>query len=284
MCSIISHRWLLSLAAWANIYARALCHTAVSPHRLLFLGSPENAAILSFWEVVSHWEKTRENKDFFFIQVDCDIMSVVEPEIKLRFGWKWDEVILSRESQHSQQGPGEAAALPLAQPPSQKYSRVQPGSALRITVITSLHSWTLNSGYAQATFWKLCWTGTNLNVNINNISSELTYLYWYKAPESWRCFGWHPKQPKYWPRKIPYNQIISMRIDSTDQRARPTNGAWGGGEGVWARVVVFTLPPASSHLHGPVSPLWGSDWHAGGSAWVCGVLCMEVWDELSAPW
>lgn len=148
MCSIISHRWLLSLAAWANIYA--LCHTPVSPHRLLFLGSPENAAILSFWEVVSHWEKTRENKrhqqEFFFIQVDCDIMSVVEPEIKLRFGWKWVEVILSCESQHNQQGPGEAAALPSTQLPSQKYSCMQPGSALRITVITSLHSWTLNWG------------------------------------------------------------------------------------------------------------------------------------------
>lgn len=48
-------------------------HSAIHPfppHTLLFLGSPKNAAIWSFQEVVSHREETRENKrhrqEFFF--------------------------------------------------------------------------------------------------------------------------------------------------------------------------------------------------------------------------
>lgn len=60
-----------------------------------------------------------------------------------------------------------------------------------------------------------------------------------------------------------------MRIDITDQRARPTNEG-----GVRARAVVFALPPTSSHLHGPVSPpvrVWLT--HRRERMSVCYVMC-----------
>lgn len=79
-CSIISHRWLLSLAAWANIYACTLCHTPGSPTHSCFW---EAQKMLRFGHFEKWWVTERKhgkisgtNRNSFLIQVDCDIMSV----------------------------------------------------------------------------------------------------------------------------------------------------------------------------------------------------------------